>query len=132
MKFLPEESEELDNRAIEIIQQFGSVDAPELASILGITAQSARRLLTRLVSWGTLHAKRTGRLVRFSYGGEPAPKREASEYKPFDGVNWASSTMRPGCQDFLKAPSLVHGERIEHRAPIHGCVSSAPQVRSEA
>ena len=132
MKFLPDEAEELDNQAIETIKQRGAVDAPELAGILGITPQSARRILTRLAGRGTLSTRREGRFVRFSYGGNVPPKREPIQYKPFSGVNWASSTMRPGCQDHLQIPSLMNEERIPHRTPVHGCVSSAALVRKES
>lgn len=132
MKFLPEETQELDSRAIEIIKQRGSVDAPELAAVLGITPQSSRRMLIRMQSWGQLHVKRAGRLVRFAYGGDPVPTRERAEYKPFNGVDWAGSTMRLGCQDHLQIPSLMNEERVPHCPPVHGCVSSAAQLRRES
>jgi DNA-binding Lrp family transcriptional regulator len=132
MKVLEERLVARENEALAVLKQRGSVDTQELAEVLGITRQAAARVLERLKAQHHIHERRAGRYVSYVYGGMPAPKREPVEYKPFSGVNWANSTMRPGCQDFLKAPSLVHGERVEHRAPIHGCVSSAPQVRSEA
>lgn len=38
------------------------------------------------------------------------------------GLNWAQSTLRPGCQDFLAVPSLRGQQRVPHRAPIAACV----------
>jgi DNA-binding Lrp family transcriptional regulator len=132
MNLLEERLDARDNEALAVLKQRGSVDIQGLAEVLGITRQAAARTLERLKAQHKIHERRSGRYLSYVYGGMPAPKREPVEYKPFSGVNWANSTMRPGCQDFLKAPSLVHGQRVEHRAPIHGCVSSAPQVRSES
>ena len=128
MKTLLDEIFELDEQAIALLKQRGSADAPSIALALGISPQAARRMMERLKAQHRVHEERAGRFVTYVYGGNVVQKREPIEYKPFTGVNWANSTMRPGCQDFLNAPSLVHGERVEHRAPIHGCVSSAPQV----
>ena len=128
MKTLLDELFEFDEKAIALLKQRGSSDAPSIAQALGITPQAARRMMERLKHQHRVHEERSGRFVTYVYGGNVVPKREPLEYKPFTGVNWSNSTMRPGCQDFLKAPSLVHGERVPHRAPIHGCVSSAPQV----
>ena len=128
MKTLLDELFEFDEKAIALLKQRGSSDAPSIAEALGITPQAARRMMNRLKAQHRVHEQRSGRFLTYFYGGNVAPKRDPIEYKPFTGVNWSNSTMRPGCQDFLKAPSLVHGERVEHRAPIHGCVSSAPQV----
>lgn len=33
------------------------------------------------------------------------PTTTMAKPKPFLGVDWSTSTMRPGCQDFLKHPS---------------------------
>lgn len=38
--------------------------------------------------------------------------------KTFLGVDWSTSTMRPGCQDFLKCPSRRGDGLHPHRAPI--------------
>jgi hypothetical protein len=124
--------DELDELAINILKQRKTVDVPTIAAALGITQSSARRTLDRLRHQNRVHEQRNGRFVTFIYGGSVAPKRETPEYKPFGGVNWASSTMRPGCQDFLKAPSVVHGQPVEHRAPMHGCTSSAARFSGEA
>lgn len=129
MKTLLDELFEFDEKAIALLKQRGSADAPSIAEALGITPQAVRRMMERLKNQHRVHEQRTGRFVSYVYGGNVVPKREV--FVPsgeFKGVDWSNSTMRPGCQDFLKAPSLVHGERVEHRPPIHGCVSSAPQV----
>lgn len=47
--------------------------------------------------------------------------------KPNHGIDWERSTLRPGCQDFLKVPTLVDGKRKDHVAPVHGCVSNSPR-----
>lgn len=56
-------------------------------------------------------------------GAQAAPKH---------GTDWTQSTLRPGCQDFLKAPALVNGKRKDHVAPVHGCVASSPQFNRGA
>ena len=50
---------------------------------------------------------------------QPAPKSgKSAVYETFRGVDWSMSIHRPGCQDFLKHPSLRGGERYPHRPPI--------------
>jgi hypothetical protein len=132
MKTLLDEIFELDEQAIALLKQRGSADAPSLALALGISPQAARRMMERLKAQHRVHEERAGRFVTYVYGGNVVQKREPIEYKPFTGVNWANSTMRPGCQDFLNAPSLVQGEQVPHRAPMHGCVSSAARFAGEA
>lgn len=36
----------------------------------------------------------------------------------YKGENWANSTQRPGCLDFLKCPSRTGDKLREHRPPI--------------
>jgi hypothetical protein len=38
--------------------------------------------------------------------------------KPFTGVDWSTSTQRPGCQDFLKCPSRRGDGLHEYRQPL--------------
>lgn len=38
--------------------------------------------------------------------------------KPFAGVDWSTSTQRPGCQDFLACPSRRGDTLHEYRAPM--------------
>jgi hypothetical protein len=133
MKALEDRLAEFDEAAIAILKQRGSTDATTLAAALGITPQAARRMMGRLKAQHRVHEQRAGRFITYIYGSNATPLRERSvPAGKFDGVNWASSTMRPGCQDFLDAPSLVHGEHIPHRAPMHGCVSSAARFSGEA
>jgi hypothetical protein len=37
---------------------------------------------------------------------------------PFTGVDWSTSTQRPGCQDFLKCPSRRGDGLHEYRKPL--------------
>jgi hypothetical protein len=133
MKTLLDELFEFDEKAIALLKQHGSADAITIAAALGITPQSARRMMNRLKGQNRVHEQRAGRFINYVYGGSVVPKREVHIPRgDFNGVNWASATMRPGCQDFLKAPSVVHGEHVPHRAPMHGCTSSAARSAGEA
>jgi len=133
MRTLLDELFEFDEKAIALLKQHGSADAPMIAAALGITPQAVRRMMNRLKGQNRVHEQRSGRFISYVYGGSVVPKREVHiPSGDFHGVNWASSTMRPGCQDFLKAPSLVHGQPVEHRAPMHGCTSSAARFSGEA
>lgn len=48
----------------------------------------------------------------------PKPVEQTYKAKPFAGVDWSSSLMRPGCQDFLKCPSRRADGLHEYRPPI--------------
>ncbi len=51
-----------------------------------------------------------------------APRTLPAKSEPWNGVakglNWAQSTLRPGCQDFLAIPSLRGQERHPHRTVV--------------
>lgn len=49
----------------------------------------------------------------------PAPTHtNLFERETYQGENWAASTQRPGCQDFLECASRVGDQTREYKTPI--------------
>lgn len=68
----------------------------------------------------------TYRLSRHVKASEPAPvevKRPIFDRPVFAGVDWGTSTMRPGCQDHLQHPSRRGNALVPYRAPILNAAS---------
>ena len=58
-----------------------------------------------------------------------ASPTEQRQFTPWRGVDWSVSTMRPGCLDHERIPSLRGDQRVPHMPPQHFATSSVAQVR---
>lgn len=126
-------------RAERILRDKGPLTAPELAEAMGVLHPAAMRYLEVLTE--QKRAKCTGQEGRASVWTWLPPsdsQRVGPAYrgpvggKPFKGVDWSTSLLRPGCQDHLLHPSRRGDEYVPHMPPINGCVGDLRDRTSAA
>lgn len=59
-------------------------------------------------------------------------KPTMTQPKPFIGVDWTTSTLRPGCKDFLDVPSRqADGSTKPYGPPIYACVGLPKETANQ-
>ncbi len=117
------------HRALQLLMSLKEpISAVELAKELGVmekTAQSALRELcirgqATVIGCRINKNKSKSKLYELA-GTTKAAGKEPIKYTPWTGVDWSASTIRPGCLDHERLPSLRNGRRVQHRAPFAMC-----------
>jgi len=126
-------SAELDKLVSQLFTHYGELTKPRLAQLTGKHVTSFEHCLPRLIESGFIHSVRVKNRVFYRLGkasNQPQAQRfQSSGTYTGDGFNPAVN--RPGCLDFLEAPSLMGGKRLPYRTPMHGCVSSTHYAKAK-
>ena len=119
-------SYELDKLVSQLFTQYGELTKPRLAQLTGKSVTSFEHCLPRLIESGFIHTVRIKNRIYYRLGkAQNQPKDD--RYQPmgiYKGDTFNPATNRPGCLDFLNAPSLMGGKRVPYKTPMHGCVST--------
>ncbi len=116
------------------VQAHGPIDSQSIANHLGEARKAVSVSIGKLTASGHIHLvdqhgaptqkhKAATRLYapkpQASIATAPMPRNAQGSWDgKARGLNWAQSTLRPGCQDFLAVPSLRGEERHPHRPSI--------------
>ncbi len=114
------------HRALQLLMtRKAPISAVELAEELGVmqkTAQSALRELCirgQATVIGCRINKNNSKSKLYEWvGTTKAASKEPPKYTPWSGVDWSASTLRAGCIEHERIPSLRNGRRVQHRPPF--------------
>ena len=138
MKITPPEgrvkaSQELDKLVCQLFTHYGELTKPRLAQLTGKSDTSFDYCLARLTEAGFIHSVRIKNRIYYRLGkAQNQPKDD--RYHPmgiYKGDAFNPANNRPGCLDFLEAPSLMGGKRVPYKTPMHGCVSSVNKFATQ-
>jgi hypothetical protein len=120
-------SAELDQLVTQLFTHYGELTKPRLAQLTGKHVTSFEHCLPRLIESGFIHSVRVKNRVFYRLGkaSNQASNGRSKPQGTYTGEDLNTAFNRPGCLDFLEAPSLMGDKRIPYRPPMHGCVSTA-------
>ena len=109
--------------------------AAQIQKATGLDADLVQGAIKDLCVWGIVvrvgerwHKPGPGRFIHHSKL-RATPQAQPEKTEPWRGVDWSVSTMRPGCLDHERIPSLRGDQRVPHMPPQHFATSSVAQVR---
>ena len=109
--------------------------AAQIQKATGLDADLVLGAIKDLCVWGIVvrvgerwHKPGPGRFIHHSKL-RATPLAQPEKTEPWRGVDWSVSTMRPGCLDHERIPSLRGDQRVPHMPPQHFATSSVAQVR---
>ena len=124
-----------NKRSLEIIKLLKHrehLTVQQMASLMGISEEVTRRLVNVMVDRKDLvpvymtKSRMSYRL--WSHERDYVEVKHVQKFVPqglFTGVDWNPERNRPGCQEFLKIPSLMGAKRVGYRVPMHGALEGA-------
>jgi hypothetical protein len=123
-------SAELDQLVLELFMQHGELTKPRLAQLTGGNKNSFQHCLPRLIALDLIHSVRIKNRMFYRLGkaSNQASNGRSMPQGTYTGEDLNTAFNRPGCLDFLEAPSLMGDKRIPYRPPMHGCVSTASNL----
>lgn len=117
----------MDAELLKIIKQHGQINVRDLARITDRSVTSCENAVKRMQERHEIHLVRKGNRNMWVYGTRQQAEQK-ERYTPtgyYTGDKFNPANNRPGCLDFLDAPSLMGDKRVPYKTPMHGCVSSA-------
>lgn len=108
-------------RAYALMQSHGEpMTSNAIAEALGISLHAAREAIRRLSAVGKVaragEYKRGQPMTYRVVNAAPAQQRQ-QQAEQWRGVDWGAATMRPGCLDHERCPSLRGSERVPYQPP---------------
>ena len=123
---ISQQAAKTDAEILKLIKQKEPISVLELSELTGRTKNSVTNSVNRLKAKLEISSKRKGNTNYWTYGTTPVePKPE--RYRPtgyWTGDKFNPASNRPGCLDFLNAPSNINGTLKPYKTPMHGCVST--------
>jgi hypothetical protein len=123
-------------RTLALMQSSGEpVTAHEVAAALDIPLQAARAAIRRLCAIGKIaragEYKKGRPTVYQVVNATPVQQRQMRQNEQWRGVDWSYSTMRPGCLDHERCPSLRGNERAAYQPPQWFVAPSPKQEKAQ-
>lgn len=109
-------------RVLALLSERDTMTANELAAELSLSMQAVRGALRDLCARGVVAcagepSKHTA--MRYRVTASKSNRAPIADSQPWRGVDWSVSTMRPGCLDHERIPSLRGSERVPYQPPMH-------------
>ena len=112
---------------LEVLETLGPSTPSAIQRMTCIASRTVHRLMQDMAEEGLVHADHREKGVYWTLGARQGVAGKSTRFKAEGAYTppvWNPDVARPGANDFLKVPSLMGTQRVEHRHASNACVSS--------